>query len=169
MTKLIRLCIPSLVVVIILGLPAASIAQGTGTISGAVADSTSAVLPGVTVIVRNVETGQAREVITDVRGRYAAPNLLPGPYEVTAALTGFTGVTRSGIRLTVGREAVVDISLSVGVLQDQITVVGEAPTVDVRSASTGGLISQEQIAGLPLNGRSFIELAESHTGRAADR
>jgi Carboxypeptidase regulatory-like domain/TonB-dependent Receptor Plug Domain len=164
MTKLVWLRIPSLIVVMILGLAAASIAQGTGTISGAVTDSTNAVLPGVAVVVRNVETGQAREVITDVRGRYAAPNLLPGPYEVSAALTGFSSVTRSGIRITVGREAVVDIALNVGVLQDQITVVGEAPTVDVRSASTGGLISQEQIAGLPLNGRSFIELANLTPG-----
>ena len=150
--------------VMILALPATSIAQGTGIISGTVTDSTSAVLPGATVIVKNTETGQSREVVTDARGRYSTPNLLPGPYEISASLAGFGSVTRSGIRLTVGREAVVDISLTVGVVQDQVTVVGEAPTVDVRSSSTGALIGQEQIAGLPLNGRSFIELANLTPG-----
>lgn len=148
----------------ILGLPASLLAQGTGAISGTVSDTTSGVLPGATVVIKNTETGQTREVVTDLRGYYTAPDLLPGPYEVMATLAGFGSVTRSGVRLTVGRAAVVDIALTVGTLQDQITVVGEAPIVDVRSSSTGALISQEQIAGLPLNGRSFIELANLTPG-----
>ncbi|MGH9661692.1 MAG: carboxypeptidase-like regulatory domain-containing protein, partial [Bryobacteraceae bacterium] len=95
-------------------------AQGaaTGSISGTVTDSTDAVLPGVTVVIKHTDTGATREVVTDARGRYAAPNLPPGPYEVAATLTGFGRVTRSGIRLTVGRDAVVDMSLTIGTLQD---------------------------------------------------
>ncbi len=138
--------------------------SGTGSISGTIKDSSDAVLPGATVVIKQAETGATREVVTDARGRYAAPNLPPGPYEVTATLTGFGQLTRSGVRLTVGRDAIVDIALAVGTLQDQVTVVGEAPTVDTKSASTGGLIGQEQIAGLPLNGRSFIELANLTPG-----
>jgi Carboxypeptidase regulatory-like domain/TonB-dependent Receptor Plug Domain len=159
-----KACFTLAAVVMILGLPARVLAQGTGTISGTISDATSGVLPGATVVVKNTETGQTREVVTDLRGHYSAPNLAPGPYEVIASLTGFGAVTRSGVRLTVGRDAIVDIALTVGTLQDAITVVGEAPTVDMRSSSTGALISQEQIAGLPLNGRSFIELANLTPG-----
>jgi hypothetical protein len=148
----------------ILALASLARAQGTATLFGTVRDTTNAVLPGVTVVIKQTDTGVTREIVTDVAGRYTAPNLPPGPYELTASLTGFGSVTRSGIRLTVGRDAVVDFSLNVGTLQDAITVVGEAPTVDTRSSSTGGLINQEQIAGLPLNGRSFIELANLTPG-----
>jgi hypothetical protein len=154
----------ALAAAMILGLPSIARAQGTGSISGTIKDTTSAVLPGATVIVKQIDTGATRELVTDEHGRYAAPNLPPGPYDVIASLTGFGSVTRSGVRLTVGRDAIVDVTLSVGTLQDQITVVGEAPTVDTRSASTGALISQEQISGLPLNGRSFIELANLTPG-----
>ncbi len=154
------------ILVVMLGSVAGALAQGgaNGSISGTVKDTTDAVLPGVSVVVQQTETGLSRELVTDERGRYAALNLPPGPYEVTASLAGFGTMKRSGIRMTVGREAVVDISLAVGTLQDQVTVVGEAPTVDTKSASTGGLISQEQITGLPLNGRSFIELANLTPG-----
>ena len=136
----------------------------SGTITGTVSDETGAVMPGANVVIRNEETGVARELVTGEGGRFRAPDLAPGPYSVTAAMTGFTTVARRGIVLTVGREAVVDIALTVGTLQDVITVVGEAPTVDTRSSSTGGLISQEQIENLPLNGRSFIELANLTPG-----
>ena len=140
-------------------------AQGAGgTIAGTVKDETGAVIPGANVTVRQTETGATREVVTDSAGRYTATNVAPGPYEVTAALEGFSTIVRSGIRLTVGREAVVDFTLSVGQLQDQVVVVGEASTVDTRTSSTGGLIAEEQIQNLPLNGRSFIELANLTPG-----
>src|ERR687897_3559452 len=68
-------------------------AQGaTGTISGNVKDETGAVLPGVTVQVKNSDTALARDLITDENGRFAAPNLAPGPYELTASLAGFSTV-----------------------------------------------------------------------------
>ena len=95
----------------------------------------------------------------DANGRYAAPDLSPGPYEIKAALPGFSTIVRSGVRLTVGRDAVVDLALKLGTVSDQITVVGEAPTVDLKTGSTGGLVTGEQIEGLPLNGRSYVELA----------
>jgi hypothetical protein len=135
-----------------------------GTISGTVTDASGAVLPGVAVVVTNADTSLARTVVTDGRGRYVAPDLQPGPYNVKGALEGFATVIRSGISLTVGRDAVVDFELKLGKMSDQITVVGEAPTVDTRSASTGGLISTQQIEGLPLNGRSFVELASLTPG-----
>src|SRR3989442_14740649 len=82
----------------------------TGTISGVVQDPTGAVIPGVSVTVRNVDTGTARTVTTDEGGRYTAPNLSLGNYEVQGQLTGFRTEVRSGITLTVGREAVVNLA-----------------------------------------------------------
>lgn len=135
-------------------------AQSTGgSLSGTVKDATGAVLPGVTVVITRTDTTATRTVVTDGAGRFGAPDLPPGPYSLHATLEGFTGVVRSGITLTVGRDAVVDLELSLGKVSDQVTVVGEAKTVDTRSASTGGLISTEQIENLPLNGRSYVELA----------
>ena len=131
----------------------------TGTISGIVKDETGAVLPGATVTITNTDTSQGRTLVSDVSGRYVAPDLPPGRYEVKGSLRRFSTVVRSGIRLTVGRDAVVDFPLKPGEIADQITVVGESPTVDLKSASTGGLIATEQIEGLPLNGRSHVELA----------
>ena len=140
-------------------------AQGaTGTITGTATDESGAVLPGVAITIRNTETGAVRELATDADGRFLAPNLPPGVYAVTAAFAGFGSVERTGIRLTVGRDAVVDFSLKVGAIKDTVTVVGEASSIDTRTSSTGGLISSEQISNLPLNGRSYIELATTTPG-----
>src|SRR5688572_2428942 len=85
----------------------------TGIISGTVGDSTGAVLPGVSVTVRNTETGISQTMVTDDGGRYSISQLGSGSYEVRADLAGFKSTLRSGITLTVGREAVVNITLSV--------------------------------------------------------
>src|SRR5262245_12796636 len=102
----------------------------TGTISGRISDSTGAVIPGATLILRNVETGITRSQITDAGGRYRIPELGLGNYEVTAQATGFQTVVRGGITLTVGREAVVDFTLAVGATAESVTVTGEAPLVN---------------------------------------
>jgi hypothetical protein len=139
--------------------PALWAQAATGTISGTVRDETGAVLPGAAVVVRNTDTSMGRQLVADASGRFSAPDLPPGPYEVKASLSGFTTMVRSGIRLTVGRDAVVDFAMKLGELAESVLVVGESPIVDTRTASTGGLIAEEQIKGLPLNGRSYIELA----------
>ena len=90
----------------------------TGTISGTVTDSTGAVVPGVNVTLKSVEKGITRTVRTDEGGRYRAPELALGSYEISAEASGFETVVRSGITLTVGREAVVDFTLQVGTITD---------------------------------------------------
>jgi hypothetical protein len=140
-------------------------AQSTGgSISGTVKDETGSVVPGVTIVATNTDTSLARTLVTDGSGHYLAVDLAPGPYEVKATLQGFSTIVRSGIRLTVGRDAVVDLTLALGSIENTVEVVGEAATVDTKTSSTGALISQEQIEGLPLNGRSFIELASLTPG-----
>ncbi len=75
----------------------------TGTILGTIQDSTGAVLPGTEVVVTHVDTGRSRTVISDDEGRYQAPNLNLGYYEIVASLPGFRTAIRTGIEITVGR------------------------------------------------------------------
>src|SRR2546429_1398194 len=114
----------------------------TGTISGTITDSTGAVVPGVTVNLKSVEKGISRTLGTDEGGRYRAPELALGSYEVTAEAAGFQTVVRSGITLTVGREAVVDFTLQVGTVTDKITVTGEAPLVQTANATVAALVDE---------------------------
>jgi len=136
----------------------------TGTISGTVRDETGAVLPGVTINAVNTDTGVARTVISDDEGRYHAVNLAVGPYEIRAELTGFQSSLRSGVQLTIGREAVVDFALRVGEISETIEVTGEAPLVETTGAAISGLIEEKRILELPLNGRSFEQLATLELG-----
>ena len=136
----------------------------TGTISGVVKDESGAVVPGVTVAARNLDTGMAREVATDAQGRYRAPNLPLGNYEVQAAISGFQTAVRSGITLRVGQEAVVDFVLEVGAVEQTIEVTAEAPLVNTTSGSLGGLVDEQRMAELPLNGRNYIDLTLLQTG-----
>jgi carboxypeptidase family protein len=131
----------------------------TGTISGTVKDSTGAVLPGAKVVLLNEETGISRTVETDMAGHYSAPSLSLGNYRVTATLEGFQTEVRRGIVLTVGREAVVDLALSVGAVTQTLEVTAEAPLVESTTASLGSLVDDRTIRALPLNGRSYDQLA----------
>jgi hypothetical protein len=147
------------------GVPLAVQAQGAdATLSGTVKDETGGVVPGATVTIRNLETSLRRELVTDHGGRFTAPNLPPGPYEATVSMVGFSKLVRSGIRLTVGSETAVSLFLAVGQREDKVEVSGEAAPIETTSGSTGTLITGEQITGLPLNGRSYIELASLTPG-----
>ena len=131
----------------------------TGAISGRVTDTTGAVIPGAMMQIQNVETGLSRNVETDSAGRYVARNLPSGSYSVTAQQAGFQKQIRSGITLTVGSEAVVNLELSVGAVQETVQVSGEAPAVETTQATLSSLVTPEQMRELPLNGRSYDQLA----------
>jgi len=139
----------------------------TGTISGTVQDSTGAVIPSVNITIRNTETGLTRTVASDEAGRYRAPNLPLGAYEVEAAKAGFQTEVRTGITLTVGREAVVNLGLRVGAVAERVEVTGEAPLVETRSASMSYLVDEKKIRDLPLNGRNYTQLAMLQPGVAS--
>jgi hypothetical protein len=151
-------------------IPRPSLAQATtGTISGLATDESKAVLPGVTVVVKNVETGAIRTIITDATGRYRALNLSPGIYAVTGELQGFSAASRSNLIVEIGRDVTADLTLRVGAVTEQITVEGAATNVELSSAVAGGVVSQTQIAELPLNGRSFMQLATLQPGVTVSR
>ena len=141
----------------------------TGTISGVVRDATAAVIPGATVTVTNVDTGISRSLSTGAQGRFNAPNLLPGNYEVQAQVAGFQTEVRSGITLSVGREAVVNFTLQVGDVTQSVEVTGEAPMVNTTNAAITGMVEEEAIENLPLNGRSFDQLVLLQVGTALAR
>src|SRR5438132_6101546 len=141
-----------------------SYGQGGASVQGAMTDATGAVLPGASVNVKNSGTGSSVELVTDERGRYLAPVLQPGEYEIQASLPGFQTVSRRGIRLAVGQNAVVDIKLEVGQVTNQIEVVADANPINLTSAALSGLVNDKQIRDLPLNGRSFQQLALLQTG-----
>jgi len=144
-------------------------AQTAGTISGIVQDGTGAVVPGASITIKNVDTGASRMLITDEQGRYQAPNLSPGSYEVQVALVGFQTDIRRGIGLTVGQQAVVNLTLQVGQVSDTVEVTGEAVAIEVTTATITGLVNQETIRDLPLNGRSFTDLIPLQVGTALAR
>ena len=131
----------------------------TGTILGVVQDASGAVIPGVSVTVKNLDTGITRTATTDEGGRYTLPDLTLGNYQVEGQLAGFQTEVRTGITLTVGREAVVNLALKVGQISDRVTITEEAPLVESTTAAMSSLVDERTIRDLPLNGRSWDNLA----------
>src|SRR5438552_2026394 len=145
-------------------------AQGsTAAISGVVHDATGGVVPGVGVTVKHTESGLTRTAQTNENGSFSMSSLPVGPYEVIAEKQGFKQQVRRGINLAVGQEAVVNLTLDVGNLIEQITVTEEAPLVNTTLSSTSGLITEQQIKDLPLNGRSFDQLLTLNVGTVDNR
>lgn len=130
----------------------------TASISGVVEDASGAAVPGATVTVKSLETGLTRTMTTGEGGNYLALSLPVGQYEIRAEKAGFKAVLRTGIVLVVGQQAVVNLQLTVGEISQAVTVSAEPPLVNTTSASTSGLVGEQQVKDLPLNGRSFDTL-----------
>ncbi len=139
----------------------------TGRVSGTVSEDTGALIPGAEITITNVDTGRTRSAVSDDEGRYVAVDLSLGAYEVEASLAGFQTAVRSGIQLTVGREVVVNITLEIGEITERVTVTGDAPLVETTQSVLADLVDDQVIRDLPLNGRSFTELALLQAGAMA--
>src|SRR2546427_9605985 len=150
--------------VFVSGAQVATAQVNTATSSGTVRDESGAVLPGAAVTVENQDTGISRSLTTNETGRYTAPALGLGNYQVSVQLPGFQNQVRSGIALTVGREAVVDFTLAVGAVTQTVEVKGEAPLVELTNATMGGLVDDRTIREMPLNSRSWDTLAYTVPG-----
>lgn len=136
------------------------------TLSGTVTDATGGIVPNAQVSIKNVATGVDRVVMVDAAGFYTAPNLLPGNYEVRFSASGFKTALNSGVTLTVGAQQVLNASLQVGQISQQVIVTTEAPTVELASSSLDATVESPTIVGLPLNGRSWTDLANLQPGVA---
>ncbi|HEX3681317.1 MAG TPA: carboxypeptidase-like regulatory domain-containing protein [Bryobacteraceae bacterium] len=127
-------------------------------ISGTVHDETGGALAAASVTIRNVETGAERKLSTDDSGRYAAPSIAVGRYEVSATKEGFSSQVKTGIELTVGQNQMIDLTLPVGQVRQVVTVEEKISPVSVSTQQTSGLVNEKQVKELPLNGRSYDEL-----------
>src|SRR5262249_2901299 len=133
-------------------------AQSTAQISGTVNDASGAVLPGVEVTATQTETGIARSTISNETGGYVLPNLPLGPYKLEAALTGFRTFVQTGIVLQVNSNPVINVTLQVGQVSEQVEVQANAALVETRTVGVGQTMETQRILELPLNGRNAAEL-----------
>jgi hypothetical protein len=140
-------------------------AQVSGaTLSGTVTDSSGAVIPMARVSIRAVGTGATREVVTDSAGFYAAPNLQPGGYQVTVTAEGFRTAVQTGITLTVGAQQSLSITMQVGLVNQTVEVTTDAPNVQLTSSTISAEVNATTVRELPLNGRSWTDLANLQPG-----
>jgi len=140
-----------------LALPALVFAQ-EASVTGTISDSTGGVLPGVTVVAVNEASGNQFESVTDGRGIYRIPARV-GTYRITAQLTGFSTVNRTGVELLVGQTRTVNLQMAPSTLQETVTVTGEAPLIETTTSKLGGNIDPKQVQELPVAGRNWMALA----------
>jgi len=160
-----RLHLSMSVLASVICLATAGYGQGTtGSVAGTVTDVSGAVLPGTRIVLQNEDTGISRTVIANAAGRYSAPALGLGNYRISASLDGFQTEARTGIVLTVGRQAVVNFQLQLGAITQTVEVTGEAPLVETTKGGLGTLVESRTIEELPLNGRDLAQLITLQTG-----
>jgi hypothetical protein len=139
-------------------------AQVSASISGRVLDASDAAVVGATVTVTNLETMTPRSTAVDSSGNFLILSLPVGQYEVKAVATGFRTAIDTGLGLVVGQQAVVNLRLEVGGVDQAVTVTADAPVVNTTTASISGLVGEQEIKDLPLNGRSFDNLITLNAG-----
>ena len=165
-----RLCVRGLlrrtglvILLCLLGVPTL-FAQVSANLSGAVTDQSGATVSGAEVTLKNLETGAVRTALTGEAGHYQIFALPIGSYEVRVDKEGFSEEIRAGIRLVVGQEARVDLTLHVGPTTQHLTVNSDAPQVSVSTEDVPGLVGEQQVKDLPLNGRSYDLLLTMNPG-----
>jgi Carboxypeptidase regulatory-like domain len=133
-------------------------AQVHGSISGRIEDPSGSPVDGASVTVKSLETGATRLVTTNAEGEFSASPLPLGAQEVKVEKAGFKAAVRSGVSLQVGQNAVVNLRLEVGNIEQQVTVSEDAPLVNTTTSPVSGLVNEREVKELPLNGRSFDNL-----------
>jgi hypothetical protein len=154
MAKVFRLMAAAAAVTCLSGAAFAQTAA-TGNIEGLVTDASGSVLPGVTVVVKNIETNVAREVTSDSGGRYRATALQPGTYEVTGNLAGFQAPSLGRIEVLVGQTQAVDVAMRPAGVSEAVTVTGETPLIDTQRTDVSNVVGERAIESLPINGRRW--------------
>jgi len=160
--KYLSVVVSALALSALLAVPA--FAQGESSIEGTVTDSSGGAIPGVSVQIKNLETGAGRLLTTDDSGRFSAAALPVGQYEVRAEKSGFCGAVKTNAPLVVGQRLSVDLVLQLGDVR-QVVEVPSAPTlVAVTTDDSSGLVGERQVKELPLNGRSYDQLITLNPG-----
>jgi hypothetical protein len=136
----------------------------TGVIEGTVTDASGAVLPGVTVTLRNTATNFEQVQVTDAQGRFRGLQLPLGPYEVRASLEGFGPAVLRGLDLGVGQTLTADLKLSQAAVSEEMVVTAEAPLVETARTEGATRLNEEAMSDLPNNGRNFLEMTKLTPG-----
>jgi hypothetical protein len=158
----------SVAVIAALCVAAAASAQApVGTISGTVRDQTDALVPGATITIRNIATGAERHVVSTEDGTFAVPALPAGNYAVSAELAGFKRF-QSEVSVATGRVSTVELRMELGTATEAITVNASAIHLETEAHAVSGVITRQEIQELPLNGRSFLQLAFLEPGVTAN-
>jgi len=144
-------------------LPAAQ-AQVSASIHGVARDASGSPVSQATVRVKNLETEAVRTGVTDEGGRYLVLALPVGRYEVRISKSGFQDAAQSGISLVVGEEASIDLRLQVNTVKSEVNVTSDAPIVSVTTRDISGLVGEQAVKELPLNGRSYDLLLPLNPG-----
>jgi hypothetical protein len=159
------------VLALCLALPAVSYGQasaGTGSISGVLTDPSGAVIPDAEVVVRNVDTNVSRSVKSNEVGRYEVVALQPGQYEIKAAKSGFANLVRTGLTLSVGARAVVNLAMTVSAAVQTVTVNADVAAVDPEKTEVSTVVNMNDMRNLPLNGRRWDAFVMNTPGASND-
>lgn len=154
--------LPILAAALLLLLPGTVFAQGggassTGTIQGRVMDAQGAVLPGVTVTATSPALIQSQTTVTSETGNYRFPAVPPGTYELSFELAGFNSLKRSGVSITLGFTATINVELALATLQETVTVSGASPVIDTTATRVVQAFKLDQLQSIP-NGRDMWSL-----------
>src|SRR5258706_11542110 len=135
-----------------------------GTLMGTVSDTAGAGIPQAKLVIKNVATGVERTATTNADGFYTTVNLLPGAYQISITATGFNSETRHGVTMTVGSQLTIDIALRVGTISNKVEVTAQVPDVQLQSSDISAVVTASTVRELPLNGRSWTDLAALQPG-----
>ena len=136
---------------------AAAAGQGqSSAVQGRVLDESGAALPGVVVVATHQESGVFRQAVSNIDGSYFITGVAPGPYRLTAELTGFKKYERPDVLLQLGNTATLDITLGVGGIEESVTVEGVSPLVDITSKQIGANISTAELSALPILNKNWM-------------
>jgi len=130
--------------------------QGTSEMAGKITDEQGAVLPGANIVITNEATGVFREVVSGSEGTYFVSQLVPGRYRISAKLTGFRPVERTGLVLQVGNTLTINLALAVGGIEETVQVTAQSPLVDTTSARVGGNLGTADLSELPAMNRNYF-------------
>jgi Carboxypeptidase regulatory-like domain/TonB-dependent Receptor Plug Domain len=154
-----RLVLPVVVILFLLAGNSNVFGQATGTMLGAVTDASGASIPGAAVTVQSQDTGLSRTVQTDASGEYRVPFLPVGHYTIRVSFTGFQPAVQKDVTLQVDESREVDFKLNPAAVHQQVEVSATPVAVDTSNPTLGQVITSQQVAQLPLNGRDFVQLA----------
>ncbi len=147
---------------------AAAQSAGTGSLGGRVTDERGGSVAGAKVVVRNVDTNVARELVTNQEGEYRAVLLQPAIYEIVVRMPGFAALKREGIRVEVGSTLTLDLQLKIAEVAQEVTVTGAAPLLEPEKMESSQVVDENLVQNLPINGRRWTDFVLLTPGVSTD-